>query len=100
MQAFESPLPILVIENFGQGEVPHKQWNQTGARVKQVARQRTQWFLFEQGEDGNSLLTGEPSDSSRFGIRVRGAFSSSFPRKPFSAEFWDERDDSMKIKAL
>ena len=51
------------MENFGQGEVPSKQWNQTGARVKQVARQRAQWFLFEQGEDENSLLTGEPGDS-------------------------------------
>ncbi|MEM7387532.1 MAG: CotH kinase family protein, partial [Verrucomicrobiota bacterium] len=100
VQAFESPLPILVLENFGQGRFPSKQWNQTGAGVKQVARQRAQWFLFDRRDDGSSRLIGEPDESSRLGLRVRGAFSSSFPRKPFSVEAWDEMDQSTNIEPL
>lgn len=98
---FESPLPILVLENFGQGRVPSKDWNQTGAGVQQVARQRAQWFLFDRDdEDGISRLQREPNQSARLGVRVRGAFSSSFPRKPFSVEAWDEEDQETAIKPL
>lgn len=89
---FRSPLPILLLENFGQGEVPSKQWNQTGAGVQQVDRQRAQWFLFHRNDSGRSRLLGIPDETSRLGVRVRGAFSSSFPRKPFSVETWDEND--------
>ncbi len=100
VQGFDSPLPILVLENFGQGSVPSKTWNQTGAGVKQVARQRAQWFLFDRNVVGKSSLAGEPDESARLGIRVRGAFSSSFPRKPYSVEAWDERDASTNITPL
>ena len=98
---FESPLPILVLENFGQGRVPSKDWNQTGAGVQQVARQRAQWFLFDRDDDdGLSRFRREPNQSARLGVRVRGAFSSSFPRKPFSVEAWDEEDRETAIRPL
>ena len=100
VQGFESPLPILVLENFGQGKIPSKVWNQTGAGVKQVARQRAQWFLFDRSDSGVSRLGDAPDESARLGVRVRGAFSSSFPRKPFSVEAWDEGDSEMAIEPL
>ena len=101
VRGFESPLPILVLENFGQGRVPSKDWNQTGAGVQQVARQRAQWFLFDRNEDdGMSRFRTEPNQSARLGVRVRGAFSSSFPRKPFSVEAWDEEDNETAIRPL
>ena len=96
---FTSPLPLLVIENFGAGGIPNKGWNQTGAGIVQVPRQAAQMALFDR-VDGNSTLLDTPELDTRIGIRVRGAFSSSFEHPGYSVEAWDEYDGELEISPL
>ena len=94
--AFESQLPILLIENFGAGQVPSKDWNQTGAGVQQVARQSSAVTVFD-NSGGTSSLTGAVEMHSRGGIRTRGAFSTTFPEPQYSLETWDEDDNDVDV---
>ena len=89
--AFESQLPILLIDNFGDGAVPAKGWNQTGQGIQQVARQPTAVTVFD-NSGGTSSFTGAVELHSRAGIRERGAFSSTFPEPQYSLETWNESD--------
>ncbi|MEZ6116376.1 MAG: CotH kinase family protein [Pirellulaceae bacterium] len=92
MTDFASGLPILVIDNHGQGAVPNAGWNQTNAGIRQVARQANSFTIFEP-HDGATSLTQAPSLSVRTGMRVRGAFSSSFSEPGYSVEGWSESRD-------
>ncbi len=97
VKARTSPLPILILENFGAGPIPDKGWTtstQTGAGLKQVARQPTLLTLLDRvASTGRATLQGAAAVSSRAGTRVRGAFSSTWFPKPYSLETWDEADD-------
>ena len=99
VQAFQSQLPILLIENFGAGEVPAKGWNQTGQGIQQVARQSAAVSIFGNGA-GNASLTGSTDLQTRVGIRVRGAFSSTFPEPQYSVETWSEIDDDSAVNVF
>ena len=96
VQAFASQLPILLIENFGGGSIPSKGWNQTGDNIVQVARQSSAITVFD-NSGGTSSLNGPVDLHSRSGIRVRGAFSSSFPQPGYSLETWGEADDDQDV---
>lgn len=99
LETFTSPLPIVLIDNFGGGAIPDKGWTtgaQTGAGLKQVAMQPA--FLQIVARDpgtGLSSITGPTDLTERIGIRVRGAFSSTWYPKPYNLETWKE-DDSDK----
>ena len=97
---FISDLPIMVIENFGAGDIPNTGWNQTNTGIQQVPRQSATFLLFEPGASGARLT--QPVDlQSRAGIRVRGAFSSSFAQPGYSVEAWsDSLDDDRDIEPL
>ena len=97
---FESQLPIMVIDNFDAGKIPNRGWNQTNARINQLPRQPANLMLF--GADENGARLRDAADlSSRIGIRVRGAFSSTFREPGYSVESWGEADDSdAKISLL
>ncbi|NQU24907.1 MAG: CotH kinase family protein, partial [Candidatus Nealsonbacteria bacterium] len=97
--AFTSPLPLLVIENFGAGGIPNKGWNQTGTGIVQVPRQAAQMVLFDHVDGARTLLDVSALDT-RIGIRVRGAFSSSFEHPGYSVEAWDEYDAEQEISPL
>lgn len=89
---FRSQLPIMVIDNFGAGSIPNKGWNSTGARIQAVARQPAELMLLEpEGAIGGAVRPAELN--SRIGIRVRGAFSSSWPEPGYSVEAWSDQDD-------
>ncbi|NIP94268.1 MAG: hypothetical protein GWO24_12755, partial [Akkermansiaceae bacterium] len=84
-QSFTSPLPIVVIENFGAGAIPDKRAHNPpagdGGGIRQVPRQPAVLTIFEPGPDGMSRLTDPPALSTRMGIRVRGSSSASQPAK-------------------
>jgi hypothetical protein len=96
---YTSPLPILVIENFGAGVIPQKGWSGTGAGIKQVPRQPAVWAAFER-MDGASSLAAPPQMLSAIGIRGRGAFSSQWRQKPYSVEAIDEHGEERNVSPL
>lgn len=89
---FGSQIPIMVIDNFGAGEIPNTGWNQTNAGINQLPRQAANLMLFDADEAG-SRLSSNADISSRIGIRVRGAFSSSFREPGLSVETWSDGAD-------
>ncbi|MEM9657142.1 MAG: CotH kinase family protein, partial [Planctomycetota bacterium] len=97
--AFESQLPILLIENFGGGDVPGKGWNQTGAGIQQVPRQSSAVTVFS-NSDGSASFLGETDLHSRSGIRERGAYSTTFPQPQYSLEVWGEEDDDRDVSVF
>jgi hypothetical protein len=104
LRARTSPLPILVLENFGAGPVPDKRWTtstQTGAGLKQVRRQPIRMSLHDRAPaTGRAALLGPSTLSSRGGLRVRGAFSSTWSPQPYSLETWDDQDQDAAIAPL
>ena len=99
-----SPLPILVVENFGAGPIPDKGWTtstQTGAGLRQRPRQPIFVSLHDRPAPGGRVsLLGPGQLVTRAGIRVRGAFSSTWFPKPYSLESWDEADADRPIAPL
>ena len=103
--SYSSDLPIMVVDNFGAGPIPNKNWStstQTGGGLQQVARQPAFLGVFEKDPvTTKATLNSIPDQTSRIGIRVRGAFSSTWPRKPYSVETWKtDADDNRSIKIL
>jgi hypothetical protein len=91
--AFTSEIPLVVIDNFGAGEIPHP---------TNTTRQSSQVMIFEP-VNGVCNLTNSPSVTSRAGIRRRGESSlTSTANKPsLSLETWgDVAEESRSIKPL
>jgi hypothetical protein len=97
--AYQSPLPLLVIENFGQGVIPQKGWTGSGAGVRQVPRQDAFWASFERS-GGRATFVNLPQMQGRIGIRGRGAYSTTWDQKPFSVESLDEAGAEMNVAPL
>lgn len=105
VQAYQSELPILIVENFGGGSVPDKGWTtstQTGAGLIQPERQAAAMFLMDRPAGSpTATMAGIPDLDSRIGIRVRGAFSSTWNPKPYSIETWKkDSNDDRKVSPL
>ena len=83
--AFASEIPVVVIDNFGAGEIP---------LPESLTRQSSQMMIFEP-VDGLCQLTDTPAVSSRAGIRRRGESTlRSTSNKPnLSVETWGEVDE-------
>jgi hypothetical protein len=82
---FVSEIPVVVIDNFGAGEIP---------LPESVTRQSSQVMIFEP-VGGLCRLTNNPAVSSRAGIRRRGESTlRSTANKPnLSVETWGEVDE-------
>lgn len=105
VQAYQSELPILIVDNFGGGTIPDKGWtpaSQTGAGLVQPPRQAAAMFLMDRTAGSpTASMAGIPDLDSRIGIRVRGAFSSTWNPKPYSIETWKkDSDDDRKLSPL
>lgn len=92
VSSYSSDLPIMVVENFSAGNIPNKGWStstQTGGGLQQVSRQPAFLSVYDRDPASNSAdFSSEPTQTSRIGIRVRGAFSSTWSPKPYSLETW------------
>lgn len=85
---FSSDLPVIVVDNFGAGGVPQNDFQPA-------------WLaLFEPGDGGRTRLTTEPTLESRIGIKVRGSSTSGRPKKSYSFEFWDEKNEDKDLEIL
>ena len=82
LAAWQSPLPILLIENFGQGTVPAKGWSSNGSGIRQVPRQEAAWLIFARN-GGMASPSSAPQLSGFIGIRGRGAISTTWAQKPY-----------------
>lgn len=104
LESYTSPLPIAIIDNFGGGTIPNKGWNfetQTGAGLQQVARQPACLHIIDRDPaTGIASITGVHDLTERIGIRVRGAYSSTWNPKPYSVETWDEFDNDKNTTPL
>ena len=93
---FTSPLPILVLHNFGAGAVPgvngYGPFND-GSYVAQVARQPAALAILAPGTNGLTAFTNSVAVASRAGLRLRGTSSFNFVRKSYSLETWTETDE-------
>ena len=103
--SYSSELPIMIVENFNGGGIPNKEWStstQTGGGLQQVARQPAFLSIFERKSVNDSANFEQgPDQTSRIGIRVRGAFSSTWNPKPYSVETWKtDTSDKRAIKIL
>ncbi|MFC1757788.1 CotH kinase family protein [Planctomycetota bacterium] len=97
---FSSDISMMVIDNYGAGDIPNTGWNQTNAGIQQLPRQAANLMLFEADEAG-SRLNSTADVSSRIGIRIRGAFSSTFAQPGLSVETWsDSADVDQEISPL
>ncbi len=87
--AFASEIPLVVIENFGAGEIPDP---------TNTIRQSSQVMIFEPA-NGLCHLTNSPSVTSRAGIRRRGESTlRSTANKPnLSLETWGEVDEEAPV---
>jgi hypothetical protein len=99
-----SPLPILIIDNFNAGTIPDKGWttnNQTGAGLRQRALQPALFLLFDRNPSSNrASILGPASTATRAGLRVRGAFSSTWFPKPYALETWDDLNNDRHLPIL
>ena len=100
--SFTSPLPILVVENYGQGEFPNKRGHNPpagdGGGIQQVERQSVQLDFFERSDSGVSSIVSAPDLAVRAGVRVRGSSSATFQKKSLTVEAWDEHDQDVEIE--
>ncbi|MCH1509726.1 MAG: CotH kinase family protein, partial [Akkermansiaceae bacterium] len=96
---FESPLPIIILENFNGGAIPDKRASNPpagdGGGITQVDRQAAHMTLIDRPVSGETGIADTPNISSRIGIRVRGSSSASQPAKHenYSVETWGALDE-------
>ena len=104
LETYTSPIPIAIIDNFGGGTIPNKEWSfatQTSAGLQQLPRQPASLHLIDTNpESGRASITGLHDLTERIGIRVRGSFSSTWNPKPYSLETWDEYDADKSTSPL
>lgn len=96
---FDSPLPIVILENFNGGSIPDKRASNPpagdGGGITQVNRQTAHLTLIDRAGGGEAAIGGASTISSRIGIRVRGSSSASQPAKHenYSVETWGAVDE-------
>jgi autotransporter-associated beta strand protein len=99
---FTSPLPLVVLGNFGAGEVPgvsSRGPRGDGGDVVQVAAQ-PQVLTLLSSTNGAVTFASPVSHQGRAGLRRRGSSSFNFTVKSYRMTTWGERDDQGENAAL
>ena len=89
LAGFTSPLPIVVLHNFGAGAIPGVNGYGTyndGSYVSQVPKQPVALTILDRATNGISTFTNPVATTSRAGLRLHGTSSFSFPRKTYTLE--------------
>lgn len=94
LQGFSSDIPVMVIDNFGQGSLGDFNPQTEGPWIASLIA------VCDKSADGRSRFTVAPSVYSRGGARVRGTSSSSYPKQGFALEIWDEKNEDKDIAML
>jgi len=77
---FESNLPLIVFDSFGNGSVNTQSNNFVPASA----------LFIDPGADGTTVITDEPEYGGRTGLHIRGRSSQSWAKRQYSLEFWGE----------
>jgi hypothetical protein len=91
LAAFDSNLPIVVIDTFGNG-IPST-WDTYLQDVYATA-------IDTNGVTGRAAVIDQPDFAGRAGMRVRGNSSSELDKKQYKFETWDENDEDTKVSLL
>ena len=94
VQAFSSPLPLLVLSNHGAGAVPGvsaRGPNGDGSQVTAVPMQPHTLLVLD-APTGDTTLTSPVVNRTRAGLKLRGSSSFTFAEKSYTLDTWDERD--------
>jgi sialate O-acetylesterase len=94
VQAFTSPLPVMILSNHGAGAIPGvnaRGPNGDGSAVTAVAMQAQSLLLLDETA-GATAMSSTAVNLSRAGLKVRGSSSFSFAEKSYTLETWGERD--------
>jgi hypothetical protein len=94
VQAFRSPLPLVILSNHGAGAVPGvsaRGPNGDGSAVTAVPMQAHSLAVLAAAE-GETGMSSPLLNRSRAGLKVRGSSSFTFAEKSYSLETWGERD--------
>jgi hypothetical protein len=94
VQDFNSDLPLLVIDNFGKGALGDNDATTPHLFKSSVVG------IFSPQLDGRSRLADTPEILTRAGAKVRGVSSSTFAKKGYAIEFWDEHNQDKSLPVL
>ena len=100
--SFTTPLPIVVLHNFGAGAVPGVGGygpNNDGSNVVEVAKQTHALTILDAAAGSNSFASPVVT-SSRAGVKLRGTSSFNFARKSYTLDTWGEFDEVGRDVAL
>src|ERR1041385_8012472 len=101
-QGFSSPLPIVVLDNFGAGAVPgvnSRGPNGDGSQVVEVFLQPLSLLIFDR-TNGTASFTNPPVLASRAGLKLRGSSSFNFVKKSYALETWGELNEQARDLSL
>jgi len=87
MNNVSSDLPIILIDTYGQ-------------TLDATNMQNTFWSVIEPNNNGRANATDPASYAGKAGMRIRGASSSSFPKKQWRVELRNEDDTDYKTELL
>jgi sialate O-acetylesterase len=100
--AFTSPLPIVILHNFGAGAVPgvaSSGPNGDGSNVVEMAKQPASMTILD-AATGATTLSSPVVHSTRAGVKLRGSSSFSFARKSYTLETWGEINEQGRDEPL
>ena len=83
----QSNLPMVVLDAAGQ-------------TLNATTRRPAYFHVFDRDAQGVAALDRIPDLATRQGLRWRGSSSLSFPKKPYSVEFWNDNDEQIRHPLL
>ncbi|MBN1853522.1 MAG: lamin tail domain-containing protein [Pirellulales bacterium] len=79
-EAFDSNLPLMIFDSFGNYRV-----NSEATRLVPVS-----CVFINTGTDGKAVILGDAEFGGRAGMRIRGQSSEGWPKHQYALEFWSE----------
>ncbi|MFO7868249.1 MAG: CotH kinase family protein [Bacteroidales bacterium] len=96
---FSSNIPLLLIENFGQGDIPAPTGNAFTGGGDLVEKQFVVAALYEP-VNGRTTFESTPTISTNAGIKIRGSSSATFDKKSYGFDTWDKFSEETAIEPL
>jgi len=98
LKAFDSNIPIVVIDTFGQA-MPSTWWDgTTTVHADPIATYAT--FVDTNKVTGRAATVDQPDFAGRAGINIRGQSTALLDKKPYKLETWDENNRDKKVSLL
>ncbi len=98
LAAFDSNLPMVLIDTFGQA-MPATWWsNNMVIHQDPIAAYAT--FIDTNKVKGRAATTDQPDYAGRVGMNIRGQSTADLDKKPYKLETWDEDDRDRSVSLL